>query len=99
MVSSGLGSVRVAAAAIRGVVVCMVAIANWAAFFSAHVHCVESISLFGVPLLSRLPAESDCRARLRGIVLGIDAVIALLIAGSVWWNRKSRKSPGTGPFS
>src|SRR5262245_24346574 len=89
LVSTGLGFSRLALAAIRGVIVCLVAVANWAAWFSARIHCLETISLFGVALLRRQPSEDECRAQLRLLIGGLDALILLVVAFSVWNSRQS----------
>lgn len=48
MVAAGLGHPGVAPAAVRAVAVCLLAIANWAAFFSTHIQCMETVSFLGV---------------------------------------------------
>lgn len=92
LLSAGLGFPRVSVVAIRAVLVAFLAIGNWAAFFTAHVPCRNTVSFFGVPLVSRAPTDAACRSQLRGIMIAVDA-IALAIAGIAAWQKSRSRSP------
>ena len=80
LLSQGLGYPKPGAAAMTGIAVCLLAIAHWAAFFTARVPCRESLSLFGVPLLERYPSDAACRSQLQGILVFVDGVVGLFVA-------------------
>jgi hypothetical protein len=92
MLSAGLGHPRVAIVAVRAILAAFLVVANWAAFFTAHVPCRETVSFFGVPLLSRFPNEADCRFRLRAIIGSIDALILLATAAFLWQKKRVGKA-------
>jgi hypothetical protein len=92
LLSAALGFPRVAVVAIRAILLAFLAVGNWAAFFTAHVPCRNSVAFFGVPLLARIPTDAACRSQLRGFVAGLDAVIVLYAVTIAW-----QKSRGASP--
>jgi hypothetical protein len=78
---------------LKAIVVCFVAIANWAAFFLARVPCRQTASFFGVPILQRYPSELECRTSLRTIVASLDAVIVLFFIALAWHQLRRRRIP------
>ena len=95
LLSAGLGFPRVAVVAIRAVLLGFLAIGNWAAFFTAHVPCRNSVSFFGVPLLTRIPTDEACRSQLRGFMTSLD-VIVVLFAAIVAWQKLRKPAPERG---
>ena len=95
LLSSGLGFPRVAVVAIRAILLGFLAVGNWAAFFTAHVPCRNSVSFFGVPLLSRFPTDEACRSQLRGFIAGLDGII-ILFAVTIAWQKSRRAAPERG---
>jgi hypothetical protein len=71
------------AMAFRILALCLLAIVNWGAVFSNHIHCRETVSFLGLALLDRYPSEVDCRDSLRVLVIGIDAAVLLVTAAFV----------------
>ncbi|HTG35485.1 MAG TPA: hypothetical protein VLB76_21400 [Thermoanaerobaculia bacterium] len=91
MIAAGLGRPGFAHATVRAIVVCLLAIANWAAFFSTHIQCKETVSFLGVPILSQYPSEVECRLGLRVIVSCIDVLILLPVLWFAWSRWQKRK--------
>jgi hypothetical protein len=91
MVAAGLGRPGVAQATVRAIVVCLLAIANWAAFFTTHIQCKETVSFLGGPILTRYPSEAGCRLGLRIIVSCIDVLILLPVLWFAWsrWQKRN----------
>lgn len=94
MIAAGLDRPGVAHAMVRAMVVCFLAIANWAAFFTPHIQCVGRLSFLGVPVFTRYPSEEECRLSLRIIIGCVDALILLLIIGFAWSQRQRRGVSG-----
>lgn len=90
LLGRGLGYPRFSAAASGAIVVCFLAIANWAAFFTARVPCRETVSLFGVPLLARYPSDIECRTRFRTIMGSVDAAVVLFFLAFARWRMRVR---------
>ncbi len=93
LVAQGLGWSRLSGAMLKAIMICFLAIANWVAFFLARVPCVQTASLFGVPILRRYPSEAECRGSLREIVACVDAAVVLFFVALAWHRRRSRGIP------
>lgn len=91
MVAQGLGYSKLSAAMLKAIMICFVAIANWAAFFTARVPCRETASFFGVPILRRYPSEIECRNSLRAIIASVDTVVVLFFIALAWRKLRSRR--------
>ena len=57
------------------VALCLLAIVNWAAFFTGHIQCGEAISFLGAAILERYSSEVECRNNLRIVVACIDTAV------------------------
>lgn len=90
MVAAGLGYPDVANVMLRAIAVCLLAIVNWAAFFTTHIQCSEMVSFLGVPILAWHPSEAECRAGLRIIISCIDTLILLPVIWFAWRKWQSR---------
>jgi hypothetical protein len=91
MIAQGMGWSRVSVALLKAIAVCLLAIANWAAFFTARVPCVQTASFFGVPILQRYPSEAECRSSFQAIVVFVDAVVVLFFIALAWHYARSRR--------
>lgn len=91
MVAQGLGYSSFSAAILKAIVICFVAIANWAAFFTARVPCRQTASFFGVPILQRYPSEMECRSSLQAIIGCVDAIALFIVIALVWRRVRSRR--------
>jgi hypothetical protein len=91
MIAAGLGRPGVAHAMVRAIVVCLLAIANWAAFFTTHIQCKETVSFLGVSILTWHPSEAECRLGLRIVVSCIDVLILLPVLWFAWSRWQKRK--------
>ena len=90
MVGAGAGRPAIARYTILAVALCLLAVVNWAAFFTPHVNCSLSLSFLGLKLLTRTPDDAACLGSLRAIMAGIDALI--LVPAAIWaWQRQRRK--------
>ena len=95
MIGTGLDRPRLASAMILATVFCLLAVANFAAFFTDHFQCRGTLSFLGVPVVRWYPSEAECRSSLRILMAGFDSFIAFLIGGSVWYRyRAPRREPG-----
>jgi len=92
MVAEGLGYPHLSAAAGKVIVVLMLAMANWAAFFTTDIQCVETLSFLGTPILRRFPSAVECGIELKVIITCIDALVVFIIAAFVWRNRARRRA-------
>lgn len=90
IVAQGLGYPRLSGLMVGVIAVCLLAIVNWAAFFTTSVECAQTISFLDFALLRRYPSEAECRASLRVIIAGIDLLVAVPLLAFAW--RKRRKS-------
>ena len=94
LIATGLDRPRLAHAMVLATAACLLAIANWAAFFSTHVQCSETVSFLGVRILRRYPSNAECQLGLRVIMSCIDALILLPVVWFAWSRRQSRtKAP------
>jgi hypothetical protein len=84
MIAVGLDYPRISIIILRALPVCFLAIANWAAFFTNHFHCVETISFFGFAIFSWHPNEMECRNSLRVLMACVDTTVILLYIASSW---------------
>jgi len=91
LVAQGLGWSSFSAAMLKAIAVCFLAIANWAAFFTARVPCVQTASFFGVPILRRYPSEAECRGSFQAIVEILDAVVVLFFVALAWHQGRRRR--------
>jgi len=87
----GLGYPSLSAAFLKVLVICFLAIGNWAAFFTARVPCRQTASFFGVPILQRYPSELECRNELRTLIACVDAVVVLFFVALAWHKVRSRR--------
>jgi|SRR5215472_6912896 len=84
IIANGLGYPRFSGIMVTVVALCLLAIVNWAAFFTSHIHCREAISFFGAAILERYPSEDVCRDQLRIIVTCLDTVVLIPLIVFVW---------------
>jgi hypothetical protein len=70
---------------------------NWAAFFTTHMQCTDSVSFLGIELVRTIPSEEACRNGMRLIVGSIDLIIFLgLVAyAKKRWQQSRSEPPGT----
>lgn len=92
MVAAGLGLPGIARATLGGAAVCLLAVANWAAFFTKNVQCVATLSFLGESVLTRYPSEAECRWSLRVLMSGFDALLLLLLVGAFVWRKRQRRN-------
>jgi hypothetical protein len=79
VIANALGSMRGVRIAVVVLVACLVAVINWATFFTPHVECVETISAFGIAVFSRRPSLEECKFGLYVLVGTLDAVMVLSV--------------------
>jgi len=92
IIANGFGHSRYSGIMVAGVVLCLLAIVNWAAFFTSHIQCRQAISFLGAALVERYPSEVECRNSLRTFVTFIDAVVLIPLA--VFVGRKLARAGG-----
>ena|SRR5450631_1543940 len=70
---------------------------NWAAFFTTHYRCTETVSLLGIELLSYIPSEESCRNGTKVIVGTMDLLIFLgfVAYAKQRWQRSRGEPPLT----
>ena len=97
LIAVGLGCARVSGMMLRAILVVFLVIFNWAAFFTTHYECTQSVSFLGVELVQRIPSEESCRNGMKVIIGTIDLVIVLgLIAlAKQRWQRARDEPPPT----
>jgi hypothetical protein len=95
MIGNGLGYPRFSGIMLTVVALCLLTIANWAAFFTSHIQCREAISFLGGAILERYPSEDECRDQLRIIVTCLDTVVLIPLVVFFW--RKLARVGGTPP--
>src|SRR5262245_38772372 len=83
VIANGLGYPRSSGIMLTAVALCLLAIVNWAAFFTDHIQCRRAISFFGVTVLERYPSEAECRDSLRIVVACIDMAALILLGAFV----------------
>ena len=91
MVATGLGYSRFSGVMFSAIALCFLAILNWAAFFTSHFHCLETVSFFGVPILRRQPTELECRYQLRTIAALVDAAVLIPMIIFAWRRLRDRR--------
>ncbi|PWT86327.1 MAG: hypothetical protein C5B56_12640 [Proteobacteria bacterium] len=84
IIANGLGYPKFSGAMLTVVALCLLAIVNWAAFFTNHIQCREAISFLGAAILERYPSEVECRDNLRIIMVCIDTVVLLPLLAFAW---------------
>jgi hypothetical protein len=94
IIASGLGYSRYSGILLALVALCLLAIVNWAAFFTETVQCRQSLSFLGVSILDRYPSEADCSDSLRIIIGSIDAFILIILAAFAWRRLGRTHDPG-----
>lgn len=95
MIGSGLGKPRLSSGAILATVFCLVAVVNYAAYFTDHYQCRGSLSFLGLPVMRWYSTEEECRNSLRILMAGFDAFLLFVFGGAYWLKfRASRKQPG-----
>ena len=92
MIASGLGYPSISALMLKAIMICFLAIANWAAFFTERVPCRQTVSFFGVAILTRSPSEIECRNSLRAIIGSLDAIVVLILAAFAWRSLRIRRA-------
>jgi hypothetical protein len=97
MIAVGLGYPRASAIMIQAILVAFFGVFNWAAFFTTHYQCRETVSFLGIELLTRIPSEEECRNGMKVIIGTIDLVIVLgLVAyAKQRWHRSRSERPAT----
>lgn len=91
MVAIGLGYSGGAQATMGALALCLLAIVNWAAFFTTHFQCMETVSFLGMSIFSRYPSDAECQSGMRMLVSGIDALILLPAVWFAWRKWQGRK--------
>jgi len=84
IIANALGYLRVSGIMVTVVALCLLAIVNWAAFFTSHIQCREAISFLGAAILERYPSEVECRDNLRIIVACLDTVVLIPLVTFIW---------------
>lgn len=79
----------------KALALCLLVLVNWAAFFTSHIQCRETVSFLGVALLERYPTEVECQTSLRIIMACVDAVVLVLLAAFIWHRVASRGREST----
>ena len=77
MIAVGLGYPRVSGIIIQVLLLAFFGVFNWAAFFTTHTQCTESLSFLGIELIRHIPSEESCSNGLKVIVGTIDLLIFL----------------------
>lgn len=90
MVTAALGLPRLARVTVQAGALCVLAIVNWAAFFTTHVQCIMLMSFLGTLIVARHPGDAECLIGLRVIVASIDAFILLPAIWFAWRKRRDR---------
>ena len=77
-----------------GLALCLLVVVNWAAFFTSHIQCRETLSFLGLAILERYPSEVECRASLRIVMACLDAAVLVPVAVLGWRKliRRDRES-------
>jgi hypothetical protein len=94
LIAAGLDRPRLANAMIQAIVLALLAIANWAAFFTKGFQCRATVSFLGARLAEWYPSEEDCRNSLRLLMGLLDALVVGLIGAFAWHRARARKGPG-----
>lgn len=97
MIAVGLGYPRASAIMIQAILVAFFGVFNWAAFFTTHYQCTETVSFLGIELFKHIPSEESCRNGMKVIVGTIDLIIVLGLAAFAkqrWQRSRSRPPPG-----
>ena len=84
IIANGFGYSTFTGIMLAVVALCLVAIVNWAAFFTSHIQCRVAISFLGAAILERYPSEVECRDSLRILVACVDAVVLIPLVAFVW---------------
>ena len=84
MIAESMGSTRLSGTLLRFVLLCFLAIGNWAAFGSTHVECARTISFMGFAVFGWQPTAAQCLNSLRMLVAGIDAIIVAVLLAFAW---------------
>jgi hypothetical protein len=92
LLAMGLGFPRLSAHMLAVVAVGILAVANFAAFFTTHFQSWVTVSFLGVALVSRPLDETTGRHSLRAIMVAVDTfVIAILVLA--WRNSRKATTP------
>jgi hypothetical protein len=78
LVVTGAGLTRLGTAVLRILLLCMLLIFNFTAFFTTPDQCTDTVSFLGVALLTRHPSPENCKISMELIVGTIDLVIVLV---------------------
>jgi hypothetical protein len=84
LIAHALGVPGFAAFAVKALALCLLAIVNWAAFFTSHVQCRVIVSFLGVAVVERYPNEVECQESLRIVMACMDLPILIVILAFVW---------------
>lgn len=87
LMADALGFPGAMARILRATFWLMILFGNFVTFTSPEIHCRQTVSLFGVPLLTTLPGPGQCRVMAILIIVSFDV---LLIGGSAWFWWKAR---------
>ena len=77
LVVTGAGLERLGAAMLRILLLCMLAIFNFAVFFTTPDQCSTTVSFLGIPLFTRNPSGASCKIGSELIVGTLDLLIVL----------------------
>ena len=69
---------------VKAFALCLLAIVNWAAFFSGHIKCRVVVSFLGVAILQRYPSEVECQESLRIVIGCMDALVLVAVLVFAW---------------
>ena len=84
IIANGLGYPKFSGILVTVVALGLLAIVNWAAFFTSHIQCREAISFLGAAILERYPSEVECRDQLRIVVASLDTVVLIPLVVFGW---------------
>lgn len=93
LIATGLGRPRLASAMLGATALGLLAIANWAAFFTRGFQCAATVSFLGAELVRWHPSEADCVSSLRVLMAFVD-VLAVALVGFAWHKARGRGEAG-----
>jgi hypothetical protein len=94
LLAVGLGYPRVSGILLQVILLALLGVFNWAAFFTTHFQCTQTVSFLGIEVVNRIPSEESCRNGMKVMVGTIDLVIVLgLVAFAKQKVRQSRSEP------
>ena len=98
LIAVAQGYPRASGVMLQAILVVFLVVFNWAAFFTSHYQCLETVSFLGIGLVQWVPSEESCRNGMRVIVGTIDLIIVLgLVAFAKQRWLHSRSEPPSKP--